>query len=229
MNGIAVSHRRLSDVLAAVLFTALLIAPNAGFGQGEETTRQRYMLREKSSGYYEQYEVRPRDQRSVLAVPGVSPRGVFSYSPTGAEVRIRARLKDSHMGVRFYGATRCEECHAAQAENPHTIRGGITCRQCHGDEPIAHINHYYSPLNPIRKHAYLCSKCHEGASVSYGSYIVHEPPAGSPAAKASFPVLYYVSWFMLALLVGTLSFSVPHSFMVGIRELIAIMRRGKTQ
>jgi len=133
------------------------------------------------------------------------------------------------MGIRFYGTTRCEECHAAQAENLHTIRGNITCRQCHGDEPIPSINHYYSPLNPIRKHAYLCAKCHEGAGISYASYMIHEPPAGSQAAKADFPVLYYTSWLMLLLLIGTLSFFVPHSLMVGIRELVDRLKRERTE
>jgi hypothetical protein len=79
-------------------------------------------------------------------------------------------------------------------------------------------------MNPIRRHAYVCAKCHEGASASYASYVVHEPAAGSSLARASFPVLYYAYWFMLVLLVGTLAFFIPHSFLVGFRELFTKKR-----
>jgi hypothetical protein len=105
-------------------------------------------------------------------------------------------------------------------EDVHTVRANLTCRQCHGGEPIASINHYYSPLNPIRRHAYVCAKCHEGASVSFAAYIVHEPPAGAPATRRTFPILYYTYWFMLVLLLGTLAFFIPHSFILGLRELL---------
>ena len=221
----AVKHPR--TIWMSVLVTSLLSIPVSAFGQGGEATRQRYLLRERSTGYYEEYEVSPRDQRPLFEVPGLSPNGVFSFSPTAASVRVRARLQDAHRGTRFYGTTRCEECHTAEAENVHTVRGGISCRQCHGSEPISHTAHYYSPLNPIRRHAYLCAKCHEGAGISYASYIIHEPPAGSQEARVSFPLLYYVSWFMLVLLVGTLAFFVPHSFLVGVRELIDRLKRKK--
>ena len=96
-----------------------------------------------------------------------------------------------------------------------------------GGEPIASIAHYYSPLNPIRKHAYVCAKCHEGASASYASYVIHEPSAGSTIAKRGFPVLYYAYWFMLALLVGTLAFFIPHSLLVGLRELFQKKRKSQ--
>jgi hypothetical protein len=95
----------------------------------------------------------------------------------------------------------------------------LTCRQCHGAEPIASIDHYYSPLNPIRRHAYVCSKCHEGASASFASYVIHVPAAGSLDSKTQFPALFYAYWFMLILLAGTLAFFIPHSIMMGVREL----------
>jgi hypothetical protein len=109
----------------------------------------------------------------------------------------------------------------------HTVRANLTCRQCHGGEPIATIEHYYSPLNPIRKHAFVCSKCHEGASASYAAYVVHEPAPGSPEARKAFPGLYYTYWFMVLLLAGTLAFFIPHSFFVGLRELFGKKRKEK--
>jgi hypothetical protein len=75
-------------------------------------------------------------------------------------------------------------------------------------------------MNPIRRHAYVCAKCHEGANVSFAGYIIHEPPAGSLTTMKTFPVLFYAYWAMFLLLVGTLSFFIPHSLMVGLRELL---------
>jgi hypothetical protein len=135
-------------------------------------------------------------------------------------VRTRARLPDSHRGLNFYERSTCIECHAEQARNLHSVRAGITCRQCHGPEPIAAINHYYSPMNLIRRHAYVCSRCHEGANSGFAGFYVHEPPGTSLSTLESFPVLFYTSWGMLLLLVGTLAFFVPHTLMVGLRELL---------
>jgi hypothetical protein len=134
-------------------------------------------------------------------------------------VRIRTRLPDSHAGLKFYYRNTCIECHAEQARNIHSVRAGITCRQCHGPEPIAAINHHYSAMNPIRRHAYVCAKCHEGANAAFADFYVHEPPGTALSTRDSFPILFYTSWGMLLLFLGTLAFFVPHSFMVGLREL----------
>jgi hypothetical protein len=74
-------------------------------------------------------------------------------------------------------------------------------------------------MNPIRRYAYVCSKCHEGATVNFAGFHVHEPPAGSLETWKDFPVLFVAYWGMLLLLVGTLAFFVPHALMVGAREL----------
>jgi hypothetical protein len=210
----------------AVWIAAVLVYADVPrcFAQEEvASSMRRYRNREVSSGFYEQYEVSPTGQLPTVGVPGVH-QGVFPYSPAAAQIRIRRRLADSHRGIRFYASLRCTVCHAEEANNIHTVRAHLTCRQCHGGEPIASIDHFYSPMNPIRRHAYVCAKCHEGASASFASYVVHEPPAGSLAAKSQFPLLFYTYWFMLALLVGTLAFFMPHSLFVGLRELIGKMR-----
>ena len=192
------------------------------------------------TGYYEGYEVKPREltsydlmrngiyegneviplkrARDQVRAPGIMPSAIL-LSPTAAEVRIRSRLPDAHAGIKFYEQSTCIECHPRQARSVHTDRGGINCRQCHGPEPIPAINHYYSLMNPIRRHAYVCAKCHEGANDLYAMYVVHEPPAGALTTLESFPLLFYTSWGMLLLLVGTLAFFIPHSLMVGFREL----------
>jgi hypothetical protein len=217
--------RKFLGLMAVALALGLSLPPEIAFSQEEVASAiRRYKEREASTGYYEEYEVKPRRERPLVGVPGVS-RGIFPYSPSGAEVRVRTRLADSHWGIKFYENRRCEECHMNEAMDIHTVRANLTCRQCHGGEPIASIEHYYSPLNPIRRHAYVCAKCHEGSSASFASYIVHEPPAGAAKTRTSFPVLYYSYWFMLLLLVFTLAFFVPHSFLVGLRELLGRKRK----
>ena len=214
-------------LMGALLLGGILFSAVPATAQEEVTSAiRRYKQYEVSTGYYEQYEARPRHQRPLVGIPGVS-RGVFPYSPTAASVRSRSHLADSHRGIKFYWGRRCEDCHINETHDIHTTRANLTCRQCHGPEPIASIDHYYSPMNPIRRHAYVCAKCHEGASASYASYIVHEPAAGSSLARSSFPILYYTYWFMLVLLVGTLAFFIPHSFLVGLRELFKNKRKTK--
>jgi hypothetical protein len=188
----------------------------------KEVTSKIYRYRERvATGYYEGYEVSPRRQRALGPVP-TTRRGLFPYGSASAMVQIRARLPDSHRGLKFYYRTTCIECHPQQARNIHSVRAGITCRQCHGPEPIAAVNHYYSAMNPLRRHAYVCAKCHEGANAAFAGFYVHEPAGTALSTRESFPVLFYASWGMLLLLLGTLAFFVPHSFMVGVRELFEI-------
>ena len=196
----------------------LLLPPPASAQEEVASAIRRYKDREASTGYYEEYEVRPRRAKPLVGVPGVEA-GIFNYSPTAAKVRNRSHLADSHMGIAFYKEKTCQTCHPEQAKDIHTVRANLTCRQCHGGEPIASNQYFKSPMNPIRKHAYVCAKCHEGSSASFASYIVHEPAPGSAAARKGFPTLYYAYWFMLVLLVGTLAFFIPHSFLTGLREL----------
>lgn len=193
----------------------------------EETTAfiRRYKQYEMSSGYYEQYEVKPRHEQAFVEIPGVRT-GLFPYSPSGAAVRINTRLADSHRGIKFYDNRRCEECHMEQTRDLHTVRANLTCRQCHGKEPIASNEHYFSPMNPIRRHAYVCSKCHEGAGASYAAYVVHEPNPALATTQKSFPVLFYAFWIMIAIAVGTFAVFLPHTVLWGIRELFS--RKEKT-
>lgn len=214
-----VDIRKAAVTIVAFVLVGLLLPVEIATGQEEVASAiRRYKEREASTGYYEEYEVRPSNRFPRGGIPGVKRR--FSqYSPTAAAVRVRTRLADSHRGIKFYYYYKCQDCHINETHDIHTVRANLTCRQCHGGEPIASIDHYYSPLNPIRRHAYVCAKCHEGSTASFASYVVHEPAAGSAIARATFPALYYAYWFMLVLLVGTLGFFIPHSLLVGLREL----------
>ena len=217
-------NRYLLGTGAAILLGLLLLAEMAAAQEEVASAIRRYKEKEVSTGYYEEYEVMPRRLRPLVSIPGVS-RGLFPYSPSAEKVRVRTHLADSHQGIKFYEQQRCDYCHIKETKDIHTVRANITCRQCHGGEPIASIDHYYSLMNPIRKHAYVCAKCHEGANASFASYIVHEPPPGAPTTQKSFPALYYTYWLMLLLLLVTLGFFIPHSLLVGLRELFG--RKGK--
>jgi hypothetical protein len=225
MKKTVTNRRHFAWITWVTVALGFAVVPQA-LAQEETASVLRYQDREASSGFYEQYEVRPTRLPPVVGVPGVS-QGVFPYSPAAAQVRIRRRLADSHRGIGFYESLRCAKCHIEQTKDVHSVRANLSCRQCHGGEPIASIDHFYSLMNPIRRQAYVCAKCHEGASASFGSYIIHEPPAGSLTAKTQFPLLFYTYWFMFVLLVGTLAFFIPHSFMVGLREFTIKMKERK--
>lgn len=211
--------------LSALLITQFMLMPGVTQAQEEAASAfLRYKDREASTGYYEEYEVLPRKTKPIIAVPGVGP-GVFAYSPSAAQVRIRTRLVDSHQGIKFYNVLRCEYCHIEQTKDIHTVRARLTCRQCHGGEPISGIQYYYSPMNPVRRHAYVCAKCHEGSSASFASYIVHPPNPTQVSTLKSFPLLFYVFWFMVALAVGTFLVFLPHTALWGIRELLTTKKK----
>jgi len=207
-------------VMLLLLQMGLFSAPGLADEEMSSSFR-RYGDREVSTGYYEEYELAPRSQQPLISVPGVK-EGLLPYSPKATpQARIRTRLGDSHAGIKFYERLRCAYCHPAQTKGIHTARGNLTCRHCHGGEPIASIQNISSPMNPIRRHAYVCAKCHEGASVSFAAYVVHEPPPESVIARKEFPALHYAYWFMAILLVGTMAFAVPHAFLIGLRELVS--------
>lgn len=197
------------------LFPVMVIA-------GQEVTSgiMRYKQYEASTGYYEEYEVKPQHQQAFVEIPGIR-KGLFSYSPAAAETRVSSRLSDSHQGIQFYDRRRCEECHLEQTRGIHTVRANLTCRQCHGGEPISSIDHYFSPMNSIRRHAYVCSKCHEGANASYAGYVVHEPNPSMVGTLKTFPALFYAFWIMIAIAVGTFAVFLPHTVLWGLRELLA--------
>lgn len=218
-NNIYISRTSVWINVFALL--ALLLSPALSLGQGEEVTSYiyRYKQYEVSTGYYEEYEMRPRHESPLVRKFRGVDREPFAYSSTAASIRNRNLLADSHRGIKFYDNRRCEKCHINETRDIHTTRANMTCRQCHGPEPIASLNHYYSPMNPIRRHAYICAKCHEGAGASFATYVIHEPAAGSSSARTGFPALYYSYWFMVVLLAGTLAFFIPHAILMGLREM----------
>jgi len=146
----------------------------------------------------------------------------WGLGPGGGGVKRSSFRADAHENVFGYGVRSCVSCHDAQRYDLHTSRGQVTCVQCHRGKPIAGIHHYYSAMNPIRRHAYVCAKCHEGASTSFASYVIHEPPPLDASTAKVFPLFYYASWFMVILAVGVFSIFIPYVLLWGLRELIGL-------
>ena len=213
--------RRRPLVFLMLGWSLLLLIEAVGAETGEEvaSATRRYRDHELSRGFYESHEVRPMGQGAYVTTPEAGALGVPSSG-----IYHRSRLADSHQGILFYANRRCEVCHPENAAARHVVRGNLTCRQCHGGEPVAGIAHYYSPMNPIRRHAYVCARCHEGAGASFATYRIHEPPAGSLEAKLGFPSLHYTYQFMLWLLIGVMAFFSLHSLVMGLRELVSKRR-----
>jgi hypothetical protein len=82
-------------------------------------------------------------------------------------------------------------------------------------------------MNPIRRHAYVCSKCHEGSSASFASYVVHAPNPAMLSTRESFPLLFYAFWFMVALAASTFAAFLPHTAMWGLREVLMKLEKTK--
>jgi hypothetical protein len=76
-------------------------------------------------------------------------------------------------------------------------------------------------MNPVRRHAYVCAKCHEGASASFATYVVHARNPAHAGTREVFPVLFYAFWAMVVLAGATFVIFLPHTALWGIRELFA--------
>ena len=206
--------------LLVIFFIVPAMFQKPAWAQKEVTSKPyRYSKRELSARSYETYEVKPRSY-PVSVRGGIPQRESITLSPIAEKVRRRKYLADSHWGLKFYERLTCIKCHPREARNLHKIRANITCRQCHGPEPIAGINHYYSKMYPRRRHAFICAKSHEGANASFATYVVHEPNPVAGGTRESFPLLFYVFWMMAAIAVGTFAAFLPHTVAWGLREFL---------
>jgi cytochrome b subunit of formate dehydrogenase len=215
----------LEKAIGLLTWLSILViaAPVPAWAQKGESARMHRELR-MTTGYYDDSDV---TSGFYLHLPGgpVLPPGLITSSPRGTSLRWRAFLRDAHWGIEINRLEKCTNCHRQQARNIHTARSKITCNQCHGFEPIAGIYHYYSKMNPTRRHAWICAKCHEGANISYATYVVHEPNPLTMAAQREFPMLFYAFWILVAVAAGTFIVFLPHTFLWGLREAFAGPRK----
>jgi hypothetical protein len=206
-------------LMIGLVWLALFLPGPAWPQTGATSKIIRYRERELSPRYYETYEAKPRPY-PVFVRGGIPQKEAITLSPIAEKIRRRQYLADSHLGLKFYERLSCIRCHPRQARNLHKRRAKITCRQCHGPEPIAGLSHYYSKMSSRRRHAFVCAKCHEGANRSFASYVNHEPDPAALTTRKSFPLLFYVFWMMATIAVGTFAAFLPHAFMWGLREFL---------
>lgn len=205
------------------LLTILLAWAPAQAQEEVTSGTYRYKDHEVSTGYYEEYEVRPGRSSPFIQWSKVdaSGRGLIPGTPLNQVMRNPRFASDAHAGLPDYRFKSCQSCHAASTHNNlHVTRRGISCRQCHGGEPMASINHYFSQLNPIRRHAYVCAKCHQGANASFGMYLVHSPNPAAADTFQSFPTLAYAFWIMIAIAGLTFVLFLPHTTLWLLRDLL---------
>ena len=80
-------------VLAVLIGIQLAFTTTTAAQEEVASSIRRYKEYEVSTGYYEEYEAKPRRQIPLVEVPGVR-RGLFPYSPAAADVRVRTRLAE---------------------------------------------------------------------------------------------------------------------------------------
>lgn len=186
----------------------------AGMGFSSQATAEEAI---PSSGYFRDQDTLPSSYR-LYTQTGIGG-GLWGLGPNRGKVKRSSFTVDAHEGIRDYSPKRaCTNCHVEEARDLHTVRMGITCSQCHLSQPIAGVQQYYSPMNPIRRHAYVCAKCHEGSTPSFAGYMVHEPSAISEQALEQFPLLYYAVWIMIILAGGVFAFFIPFTILWLVRE-----------
>lgn len=169
------------------------------------------------SGFFRDQDTLPSNYRLYLQT-GVGG-GLWNLGPNRGRVKRSSFKANAHEGIAEYTPQRlCTECHKEEARDLHQVRMGIRCRQCHLSLPIAGVQHYYSPMNPIRRHAYVCAKCHEGSTPSFAGYVIHEPSAIGIEARDQFPLLFYATWFMIILAGGVFAFFIPFTLLWLVRE-----------
>lgn len=203
----------------------VLAESNTATAQRGVSNMDRYSEDAASTGYFRDSEALPGSYQ--LYLQGHEVKGGFlGLGPGGGAVKRESFAADAHAGIRNYSPQRaCESCHTDSTRNLHTARTTVTCRQCHRGQQIAGVHHYYSPLNPIRRHAYVCAKCHQGATANFSTYLVHEPSPLDISAAESFPALFYGIWFMLILAGGVFVFFIPYVSLWGIRDFFTVIAR----
>jgi DnaJ-class molecular chaperone len=124
----------------------------------------------------------------------------------------------------------CGTCHTEELQTYRdTFHGKVTqlgltrvakCADCHGSHairPASDPSSRVSATNVVQ----TCRQCHPAATWSFAQF----DPHANPERRANFPLLYYSSVFMTALLLGTFGFFGLHTILWFPRSLIERLRR----
>ncbi len=120
-------------------------------------------------------------------------------------------------GFRFKMMNQCGNCHQSEAETFFDTyhgkvsrlgsEGAAKCYDCHGTHNILPPDNPESTLSH-KNVVKTCGKCHSGAHRRFAGYLTH----ATHHDPKKYPYLFYAFWFMTALLVGTLTFALLHTF-----------------
>lgn len=123
----------------------------------------------------------------------------------------------------------CGSCHAEQLNTYRkTFHGKVArlgyatvakCSDCHGSHRILPAGNKDSMIAEGHIVA-TCGKCHPGATAAFTKFYAH--PEESDRKK--YPMLFYVYYFMSALLIGVFTFFFIHTFLWAYRALKVRMR-----
>lgn len=217
-------RKRIGLLSGVVLLLTMEALAQPSFAQ-EQPRLRLFRERQISSGYFEEVDVSSPFYLPLVGGPKPGRRYINLPPRSGTYRRWRTFLADSHYGIKILKLQKCQDCHPQQSHDNHTVRAKITCFQCHGDEPIAGINHYFSQMNATRRHSYVCAKCHEGANNSFATYVIHSPNPAQAGTRESFPILFYAFWMIVAVAVGTFALFLPHTLLWGYRDLVTAQRK----
>ena len=120
-------------------------------------------------------------------------------------------------GFRTQMMEQCGRCHETEAETFFdTFHGKVSrlgdegaakCYDCHGTHDILPTDNPDSALSR-RNVVETCGQCHAGSHRRFAGYLTH----ATHHDQDKYPWLFYSFWFMTALLVGTLTFALLHTF-----------------
>jgi len=134
-------------------------------------------------------------------------------------------MRTEEIGFRDLMMEQCGRCHTDETETFFdTFHGKVSrlggegvakCYDCHGTHNIL------SPTDPDStlgrdNVVETCGACHEGSHRQFAGYLTH----ATHHDRENYPYLFWSFWGMTALLVGTLSFALLHSFAWVIRLLL---------
>jgi cytochrome b subunit of formate dehydrogenase len=119
----------------------------------------------------------------------------------------------------------CGRCHEDEAQTFFdTFHGKVSrlggevvakCHDCHGTHDILPPSDPASMLSRDNV-VETCGQCHEGSHRQFAGYLTH----ATHHDRETYPWLFWSFWGMTALLVGTLSFALLHSFAWVIRLML---------
>ena len=134
-------------------------------------------------------------------------------------------MRIENVGFRTQMMDQCGRCHEDEAQTFFdTFHGKVSrlggevvakCHDCHGTHDILPPSDPASMLSRDNV-VETCGQCHEGSHRQFAGYLTH----ATHHDRETYPWLFWSFWGMTALLVGTLSFALLHSFAWVIRLML---------